>query len=37
MSELELKHADEFMLFESENWEYLEPVALEEAVRELQQ
>tara|TARA_R110002020_G_C16239629_1_gene769029 strand:- start:1343 stop:1453 length:111 start_codon:yes stop_codon:yes gene_type:complete len=35
MNEEELKH-DEFMLFECENWDYLEPVALEEAARELQ-
>lgn len=37
MSKLELKRIDEFMIFESENWEYLEPVVLEEALRELQQ
>jgi len=36
MNEEELKHADEFMLFELENWECLEPVALVEAQRELQ-
>jgi hypothetical protein len=36
MSKEELKHADEFMLFESGNWDYLEPVALEDAARELQ-